>query len=310
MTLVCPACGGRLEVWKAVGDKLAATGQFPMDRCLDCRSLILHSRLRDQELSAFYPADYWYQESDATRLSRLEWRYRRWVLKDHVRFVTDFLPRPARVLDVGCSSGTFLFLLKERGHEVLGLDFSESAAQEAGRRYGVTVRVGSLQQQAAELQRWAPEAVCMFHVLEHLPDPLAALHQVRSILGPRGQLFLQVPNMDSWQAKIFGTRWYGMDVPRHAVNFTFRGLQRVMERAGFQTKNWKRFSLRDNSPSWASSLFLSVDPLKRRLSGSPSSTANVFYAALVAGFQPLAALEAACGYGGTLFVRAVAAEEP
>jgi 2-polyprenyl-3-methyl-5-hydroxy-6-metoxy-1,4-benzoquinol methylase len=298
-----------LETWRTAPDKLTGLGEFPLDRCRGCGSLVLHRLPARETAAGFYPRDYWYRESDQTWLSTLEWRYRRWVLKDHVGYVGRFLPSPAKVLEVGCSSGTFLYLLKRQGVEVLGLDFSKEAAAEAKSRYAITVLVGSLKDHADELRRWAPHAVCMFHVLEHLVDPLEELRLVHSILWSRGQLFLQVPNMDSWQAELFGARWYGVDVPRHVVNFTESGLRHVIKRAGFRIANRKHFSLRDNSPSWASSLFLSVDPLRRRLAGKESGTASILYAALVAGLQPVAALEAAFGHGGTLFVRATKASE-
>ncbi|MBI2821322.1 MAG: class I SAM-dependent methyltransferase [Acidobacteria bacterium] len=305
MNGICPACDGKLEVWGTAPDKLTGSGEFPLSRCLGCRSLVLQPMPSEGDLAAFYPPDYWYRERDDSVLSRLEWRYRRWVLSDHVRFVTRFLRQPAKVLDVGCGAGTFLFLLKERGYQVQGLDLSPAAALEAEARYSVPVRVGSLRDQWQSLRQWSPEAVTMFHVLEHLTDPAAALRQVGCTLQPGGQLFLQVPSIDSWQARLFQARWYGLDAPRHAVNYTAAGLRQVVARAGFEITHSKRFSLRDNSPSWVSSLLPGVDPLKCRLAGEEERMLNLVYALLVAALEPLAALEAACGAGGTLFVRAV-----
>jgi hypothetical protein len=149
----------------------------------------------------------------------------------------------------------------------------------------------------------------MFHVLEHLPEPDAELDQIRTILPLGGQLFLQVPSMDSWQARCFASRWYGLDVPRHVVNYTEAGLDSVMRRAGFRITHRKAFSLRDNSASWVSSLLPSADPLRRRLLGRAGGIASLGYASLVAMCQPLAAIEAACGSGGTLFVRALKTTE-
>jgi 2-polyprenyl-3-methyl-5-hydroxy-6-metoxy-1,4-benzoquinol methylase len=305
MNAGCPACEGRLDPWGNAPDKLTGAGEFALSRCRGCSSLVLEPLPTESELSAFYPGDYWYRERDTTWLSRREWGYRRWVLQDHIRFVTRFLPRGSAVLDVGCAGGTFLFLLKQRGYRVQGLDFSQAAATEAADRYGVTVVVGSLREHQEALRQWAPDAVSLFHVLEHLTEPVAELQRVHSVLSSKGQLFLQVPNIESWQAKLFGSRWYGLDVPRHVVNYTRRGLHETLRRSGFRITHYKRFSLRDNSPSWVSSLALGADPLRRRLQGERREGGNLVYAALVAALQPLAALEALCGRGGTLFVRAV-----
>ncbi|HEY2930835.1 MAG TPA: class I SAM-dependent methyltransferase [Acidobacteriota bacterium] len=305
MNACCIACGGELRPWKTLDDRRTHLGSFPLSQCLRCLSLLMEPMPSEAELESFYPSDYWYQESDASWLSRLEWRYRRLVLSDHVRFVVRFLQPSSRVLDVGCGSGTFLYLVKQRGHQVMGLDFSGEAAAEAKRRYGLTVKVGSLPQHLDSLREWSPQAATMFHVLEHLIDPVAALKQISSVLEPQGQLFVQVPSLDSWQFALFGARWYGLDVPRHVVNYTAKGLDAVMELAGFRITHRKRFSFRDNSPCWVSSMFLSADPMERRMKGKTSRAANLFYAAMVAALQPLSAVESLFGAGGTLFVRAV-----
>ncbi|MBI3939823.1 MAG: class I SAM-dependent methyltransferase [Acidobacteria bacterium] len=309
MREACPACGGQLESWGAVPDRLTDLGIFSLGRCRSCASLVMQPLPAQRQIPAFYPADYWYRESDQSWVSRLEWRYRRWVLGDHVRFVTRFLKPGARLLDVGCGGGTFLFLLKQRGYQVKGLDFSPQAAAEALRRYRVPVAVGSLRDQKESLIQWAPEVVTLFHVLEHLIDPGLELKQIHAMLPPAGQLFLQVPNVESWQSRFFRGRWYGLDVPRHVVNYSAAGLRAVLRSAGFDITHGKAFSLRDNSASWASSLLPAADPLRRKLAGRGSGINTLSYAGLVAACQPLAALEAAWGRGGTLFVRAVKKSE-
>jgi len=39
----------------------------------------------------------------------------------------------------------------------------------------------------------------MYHVLEHLYDPVAYLDAAHSLLAPDGRLIVQVPNVASWQ---------------------------------------------------------------------------------------------------------------
>ena len=89
------------------------------------------------------------------------------------------------------------------------------------------------------------------------------------------------------------------------VNFTPRGLEAVLRRAGFRITHHKWFSLRDNSPAWVSSLLPALDPIRRRMSGAEGRGVHLLYSALVMALLPMAVLEALCGRGGTLFVRAV-----
>ena len=70
----------------------------------------------------------------------------------------------------------------------------------------------------------------LWHVLEHMPDPAAALERVRSWLAPSGVLLVAVPNLDSLQARLAGPKWFHLDLPRHRTHFTARGALRAARR--------------------------------------------------------------------------------
>jgi SAM-dependent methyltransferase len=78
------------------------------------------------------------------------------------------------------------------------------------------------------------DAVVMWHVLEHLDDPRAALRRVHGWLRPGGLLLVGVPNLDSWQRALAGERWLHYDVPRHRMHFTPAGLGALLRAAGFE----------------------------------------------------------------------------
>ena len=78
------------------------------------------------------------------------------------------------------------------------------------------------------------DAVVLWHVLEHLEDPGAALRRVRGWLRPGGLVLVGVPNAASWQARIAGPGWLHWDAPRHRVHFTPRGVNALLARSGFE----------------------------------------------------------------------------
>jgi SAM-dependent methyltransferase len=75
--------------------------------------------------------------------------------------------------------------------------------------------------------------VTLWHVLEHLDDPGAALAHVATLLAPGGMLVVGVPNAGSAQARIGRDRWFHLDLPRHRTHFTPAGLRALLERRGF-----------------------------------------------------------------------------
>jgi SAM-dependent methyltransferase len=243
-------------------------------------------------------------------VSRLEETYRRAVLRDHVRFVASSLERmkgKGLVLDVGCGGGLFLRMLSERGYPVAGLDFSLGAATSAWRQNGVPAVCGTLSH--APFPPNSCSCVTMFHVLEHLYDPVAYLESARTLLSPGGRLIVQVPNAACWQFLLLGENWTGVDIPRHLLNFRASDLDILLDRCGFEVVRTKHFSLRDNPAGLATSLAPWLDPMARRIRGETETSRqklirDLLYLGLVVAALPLTLVEAACRAGSTIMMEA------
>ena len=283
--------------------------EFQVIECGTCKLIRLFPWPDPSELSNYYPGNYWYVPDDDT-VSRLEEIYRRFVLRDHVRFVASALDQCGEkgpVLDVGCGGGLFLRMLAERGWPVLGLDFSLDAAAVAWNINRVPALCGSLA--SPPLPNESCAAVTMFHVLEHLYDPAAYIEAARDLLKPQGRLIVQVPNAACWQCLLLGDHWSGIDIPRHLINYRARDLEILLDRSGFQVLRTKYFSLRDNPAGLATSLAPSLDPMARRIRAIPESprkklAKDFAYLALVLASLPFTVVEAACRSGSTVMIEA------
>jgi SAM-dependent methyltransferase len=231
----CPICDAdhyqRIET--ARDRLLGIPGEFQMVRCLECGGVYLNPQPTTDEILHYYPADYEsYAGARVDELSGLQRLSVAYGLYKRRRAVTRYVSA-GRLLEVGCATGAFLNTMRAAGDwEVYGVDISEHAVTYARERLGLNVFLGQL----AEAQFPADyfDAVVMWDVLEHLPNPKAALGEVRRVLKDGGWLIFRVPNLDSWDAKLFGPYWAGFDAPRHFTTFSMATVRRLLEAVGFQ----------------------------------------------------------------------------
>jgi len=182
------------------------------------------------DLARYYPTGYY--GSGGIRFNPLVEAAIRSSRAARVRMVLRSHPEPGAVLDVGCGRGLMLAELGRRGWKAVGVEMSEAASRHAREELGLDVRVGELT--ALELPASSFDVVCFFHVLEHLPDPDAALAEARRVLKPDGRLLVEVPNFGSLQSRLARGRGFHVDAPRHLFHFTRAALVSALERAGFE----------------------------------------------------------------------------
>lgn len=140
------------------------------------------------------------------------------------------------LLEVGCGAGMYLDLMRALGWKtVVGVDFSRKAVEQARGVLGLEVHCGDLSTVALEGGRF--DAVSLSHTLEHVPDPIQFLAEIRRVMKPGARLAVVVPNSESLCARVFGGFWLGYEPPRHLVDFTRDSLRQALERAGLAVES-------------------------------------------------------------------------
>jgi ubiquinone/menaquinone biosynthesis C-methylase UbiE len=138
-----------------------------------------------------------------------------WYRAMHARVLAALamLPKGARVLDAGCGTGGFLVRLRAARPDLrlFGLDYAPNAARRAAAKAGARVVAGSVN--ALPFRDGAFDAVVSLDVLCHAAaQPAAALAEFRRVLGPGGNLVLNLPAHDwlrsAHDARVHNARRY------------------------------------------------------------------------------------------------------
>jgi SAM-dependent methyltransferase len=150
-------------------------------------------------------------------------------------FITRHQPRGGRLLDIGCGPGRFLqaMRLTHPQWSLVGIE-PDSRAAAQGQAIGLTIYQSTFEDANLPPRQW--DAITLWNVLEHLPDPLGMLQRISSLLRPRGMIYLAVPLCDSWDASIFGPYWTGWELPRHFTHFDRRSLTQLLAAAGLTVR--------------------------------------------------------------------------
>jgi SAM-dependent methyltransferase len=175
------------------------------------------------EMDAHYGPDYHRVITRSAEGSASRW-------KDHERVLAKYKQGGA-ILDVGCSSGSFLEALKGGPWKGYGIEISPSAAERARARTGAEVFVGDLFD--APFGQESFDAVTSFDVLEHLHRPREAMEKIWEWLKPDGVYYVFLPNVLCWEARLFHSYWYGLELPRHLFHFSPQSLRQLMRSVGF-----------------------------------------------------------------------------
>jgi SAM-dependent methyltransferase len=185
--------------------------------------------LRREPPQKDFEAGYWgtVTDPDGVRRNLLEERERRVEdVKDEVAYINRLAP--GRILDVGCGLGYLLSAVDERW-EKHGIELSRFAAEYASRE-GL-VHVGDLR--SANYPTHHFDVLVLYHVIEHMHDPVAEIEEIFRVLRPGGALIVGTPDFDSACARRYGEKYRMLNDQTHVSLFTRESLERFLWDHGF-----------------------------------------------------------------------------
>ena len=221
----CPICDG-LSFSKIFSrpDYLYTTTSHPFDvvRCKNCKLVFVNPRPSEADIHSFYPDNFYNtdltaEETIIDKCKSLAGKYEK----------VKALPK-GNLLDIGCAKGEFLYMMKVKGWNVTGFDFSTTPPN----LFNLDIKYGELDK--ASLMPEQYDLVTLWGVLEHVYHPAKMLRAINKLVKPGGSLVMLVTNFNSIPMRFMRHD----DVPRHTTMFTKSTMTKILEQTGFSPVNY------------------------------------------------------------------------
>ena len=214
-TTFCPICSSSNFIKYQTGNH-----KFNLFFCKTCLNGFTNPV--PENIANYYPAFYWSPPGVTGYLIKFlmacfqRQRRRRQIIEKYL------LNRD--ILDVGAGEGYFAKILKDK-FMVTSLE-----APFAKIKNKDIIKIDFL--------KWYPKqkfnAVVFWQSLEHVNNPVAYLNHAKQLLKQDGYIFIECPNFNCLESKIFNNNWHHLDLPRHLFHFTNNGLKTLLLQSGFQ----------------------------------------------------------------------------
>ena len=210
------------------------TGEtFELWRCAGCDFLFTQDPPTPEDAGRYYQGEEYISHSDNQKglVNKLYHQARDFMLGRKYALVNK-VAKGKRLLDYGTGTGYFTDYMLRKGYEARGIEIDENARKYGREKFGIIV--DAPEALFDDFTSDAFDVISLWHVLEHLYDPIKYLNRFSEILSERGKLIIAVPNHRSTDAASYGADWAAYDVPRHLWHFSPATMRRMMKKAGFR----------------------------------------------------------------------------
>ncbi|NUN65849.1 class I SAM-dependent methyltransferase [Pseudanabaena biceps] len=230
--LECPVCK------KTQHKNLYSLDKGRLIKCQNCHLAFYIPRPTAEELSDFYNQQSYRNDYEQSVMSSHDFTENRYL--ELKKIIATYQPNLLKqsnktFLDIGCGLGDLLSLAIADGWQVTGTEISPIATEQSDINIRDRILIGDIL--SLDFPESSFDLITIYHVIEHLIDPMHTLIKMRKLLKPDGVLFVETPNMGSLGAKIKGKEWSHIIPPEHITYFDLSSLDYAIRHSGFNNCN-------------------------------------------------------------------------
>ena len=188
----CALCRG--NDFKRISEKDSKNkGELIVCFCNSCSMVSQNPIPTEHQVEQYYATEY-RQDYKQVFEPKLKHIYRAGNLAlNRLGFLTKNNVASGKLLDVGAGGGEFTYVSSQLGFDSTGIEPNIGYSNYAKDQYQANVKTGQLADVDGKF-----DVITMFHVMEHIPDPIKTFKKLYDLLNEDGFLFIEVPNIESF----------------------------------------------------------------------------------------------------------------
>lgn len=190
---------------------------FLIARCFDCGCLFVSNiEINEDYYEKYYTSDYYSGNGEDTFINRLWPRLYQLLFPKKEKYIRNYFKdgRKISILDIGCGSGGFLSGLNSDVFEKNGIEINPQGIEICRRK---NINVYDKPIESINFGEKKFDVITLWHVMEHLENPMTLFGKAREVMKDDGLLIFQVPNSESLGFRFGKKNWFHLDSPRHLI---------------------------------------------------------------------------------------------
>ena len=185
----CPVCNSsnELEIFYKEGGRYV--------KCKDCTMIYINPVFTDSALTDYYKSNHT-EQSDVVENDADNFYVD--LYTNGLNSISEYANNSSTLLDIGCSSGTFLDIARQKDYKTYGVELNDAEVKLAKAKKHIVYN-DLLENISFDMNF---DVISMWDVFEHIKDGEFYLNYMKNLLSEDGVIYLQIPSSDSLAAKI------------------------------------------------------------------------------------------------------------
>lgn len=233
---VCPACNSKS--FTNIGKPIASDENsiYSVIECNDCKLNWCSPMPSTKELNDYYTRYYQTRYSTIdkyplkTKIKSIV-TFRKARLKNFFSIIEKYSPGKS-ILDFGCGEADILYVAKEKGWKVLGVDYSNELSEKFIKDK-INFKCAS-DLSSTGIEKNSLSCITAKHVIEHIPEMENFFESIKQYLSPNGVFAVKTPSASSNRAKLGLANWHLVRPMEHFWGFDINNFRKLMEKNAFE----------------------------------------------------------------------------